>query len=155
MSTVAGRMAAAFQKVTGLPVNPPDDWRIDTVGFIVTTSRKPNSRRHLFKAERLISDSSGRVMATVAHTEDTSVGAMVAAMRKADRDAGVLATVSDRLTEDGWEIDPMIAGTDSGITAHRAGIAIMIYGDGKVVCSDLTAAIYAESVVKVVNGEMP
>jgi hypothetical protein len=148
-------MAAAFQKVTGLPVNPPDDWKIDTAGFIVTTSRKPSSRRHLFKAERLISDSSGRVMAAVAHTEDTSVGAMVAAMRKADRDAGVLAAVSDRLTEDGWEVDPMIAGTDSGITAHRAWIAIMICGDGKVVCSDLTAAIYAESVVKVVNGEMP
>jgi len=155
VSTVAGRMAAAFQKVTGLPVNPPDDWKIDTAGFIVTTSRKPSSRRHLFKAERLISDSSGRVMAAVAHTEDTSVGAMVAAMRKADRDAGVLAAVSDRLTEDGWEVDPMIAGTDSGITAHRAWIAIMICGDGKVVCSDLTAAIYAESVVKVVNGEMP
>lgn len=155
MITVAGRMAAAFQKVTGLPVNPPDDWKIDAAGFIVTTSRKPNSRRHLFKAERLISDSSGYVMAAVAHTEDTGVGAMVAAMRKADRDAGVLATVSDRLTEDGWEIDPMIAGADSGITAYRAGIAIMIYGDGKVVCSDLTAAIYAESVVKVVNEEMP
>lgn len=154
MSTVAWRMAAAFQEVTGLPVNPPGDWKIDTAGFIVTTSRKPSSRRHLFKAERLIYDSSGRVMAAVAHTEDTSVSAMVAAMRKADRDAVILATVSDRLTGDGWEIDPMIAGTDSGITAYRAGIAIMIYGDGKVVCSDLTAAIYAESVVKVANGEM-
>ena len=80
---------------------------------------------------------------------------MVGVMHRAERRANVLAAVSDHLAEDGWEIDPMIAGVGSGITARRAGIAVMVYSDGKVVSSDLTAAIYAEAVVKVVEEEMP
>ena len=66
-----------------------------------------------------------------------------------------MAAVSDRLTDDGWEIDPMIAGAGSGITARRAGIAVMVYSDSSVVSSDLTAAIYAEAAVKVAEEETP
>lgn len=67
----------------------------------------------------------------------------------------LMAAVSDRLAGDGWEIGPMIAGVGSGITARRAGIAVMVYSDGSVQSSDPTAAIYAESVVKVAEEEVP
>lgn len=93
-------------------------------------------------------------MTAAVSTEWTGTEAMMAAMREADRRATVLAAVSDRLAEDGWTIDPMISGADSGITASRDGVAIMIYGDGKVVSSDLMATIYGEAVVKVAAEEM-
>ena len=83
----------------------------------------------------------------------TSVRAMVGAMREADRRAQVLRGVSDRLTEDGWTIDPMIGGLGSGITAHRAGVAVMIHSDGRAVSSNLMAQIYAEAVVRVVEDD--
>lgn len=155
MSTMAERMAEAVLLADGLPVEPPEDWKIDTGKFIVTVERTPGTRRHTFKAARFITDNAGRTMVAGAEDDWTSVGAMVGVMHQADRRANVLASVSDRLTDDGWEIDPMIAGVGSGITARRAGIAVMVYSDGKVVSSDLTAAIYAEAVVKVVEEEMP
>ena len=148
-------MAAALQKVTGLPVNPPDDWKIDTGDFLITVVRTPGSRRHTFKAARFITDKAGRTIVATSESYWTSVDAMVGVMRKADRRAVVLAAVSDCLDEDGWKIDPMIAGVGSGITARRPGIAVMVYSDGKVASSDLTAAIYVESVVKVAEEETP
>lgn len=155
MSTMAERMAAAVERVTGVAVTPPEDWKIDTGDFLLTVERTPGSRRHTVKAARFIVGKAGRTMVAEAEDDWTCVGAMVGVMHRAERRANVLAAVSDHLTEDGWEIDPMIAGVGSGITARRAGIAVMVYSDGKVVSSDLTAAIYAEAVVKVVEEEMP
>lgn len=65
MSTIAERMATAFEKVTGLPVNPPEDWMIGANGYTVTMTNMPGSCRYLFKAGRVIRDGSGRVMAAV------------------------------------------------------------------------------------------
>lgn len=43
MSTIAERMATAFEKVTGLPVNPPEDWMIGANGYTVTMTNMPGS----------------------------------------------------------------------------------------------------------------
>ena len=153
MSTIADRMAAAFKEVTGLSFVPSDDRRISTERFIVTAYREPASRRYTFKAERFIMDSTGRVMVAESEADCTSVRAMVGAMREADRRARVLRGVSDRLTEDGWTIDPMIGGLGSGITAHRNGVAVMIHSDGRAVSSNLMAQIYTEAVVRVIEND--
>ena len=155
MSTIAERMAAAVMRVTGVTVTPPEDWKIDTGEFLIIVERTPGSRRHTFKAARFVTDNAGRTMVAESEDDWTCVDAMVGVMRRADRRANVLASVSDRLTDDGWEIDPMIAGVGSGLTARRAGIAVMVYSDGRAVSSDVTAAIYAEAVVKVAEEEMP
>lgn len=93
MSTIAERMATAFEKVTGLPVNPPEDWMISTNGYTVTMTNMPVSCRYLFKAGRVIRDGSGRVMAAESKTECTSIADMVNAMQNADRCARVLASL--------------------------------------------------------------
>lgn len=105
MSTMAERMAEAALLADGLPVKPPEDWKIDTGKFIVTVERTPGTRRHTFKAARFITDNAGRTMVAEAEDDWTSVGAMVGVMHQADRRANVLASVSDRLTDDGWEDD--------------------------------------------------
>ena len=155
MSTMAERMAEAVMLVDGLPVKPPEDWKIDTGKFIVTVGRAPGTRRHTFKAARFITNNAGRTMVAEAEDDWTSVGAMVGVMRRADRRANVLAAVSDRFADDGWEIDPMIAGVGSGLTARRAGIIVMVYSDGRVESSDSVAKNYAEAVVKVAEEETP
>lgn len=132
MSTIAERMAEAVLLVDGLPVKPPEDWKIDTGKFIVTVERVPGTRGHTFKAARFIADKAGRTIVATSESYWTSVDAMAGAMREADRRAFVLAAVSDCLDEDGWEIDPMIAGCDHGITAFRNGVKARIYGDGTV-----------------------
>ena len=155
MSTIAERLAAAAKLVTGLPVSPPKRWKIDTGAFIVAVERAPYTSRHTFKASRFIVDSAGRGLFATAECERTSVDAMVGAMREADRRAAVLAAVSDRLTGDGWEIAPGIGDASSGLMARTAGIAVMIYSDDKVVSSDITATIYVEATIKVVEEEVP
>lgn len=154
MSTIAERMATAFEKVTGLPVNPPEDWMISTNGYTVTMTNMPVSCRYLFKAGRVIRDGSGHVMAAESKTECTSIADMVNAMRNADRCARVLAGVSDRLTEDGWEIDPLVDDKGFGITAKRAGIEVLVYSNGEVVSSDLMAETCACAVVADVDSEL-
>lgn len=155
MSTMAERMAEAVLLADGIPVRPPEDWKIDTGKFIVTVERTPGTRRHTFKAVRFIADNAGRMLVAESEGDRTSVGAMVDVMRRADRRANVLASVSDRLTDDGWEIDPMITGVGSGITARRPGIAVMVYSNGRVASSDVTARLYAECAVKVAEEETP
>lgn len=154
MSTIAERMATAFEKVTGLPVNPPEDWTISTNGYTVTMTNMPVSCRYLFKAGRVIMDGSGRVMAAESKTECTSIADMVNAMQNADRCARVLAGVSDRLTEDGWEIDPLADAEGFGITAKREGIKVLVYSNGEVVSSDLMAETYTRAVVADVDSEL-
>ncbi len=154
MGTIAERMAAAVERVTGVAVTPPEDWKIDTGDFLITVVRTPGSRRHTVKAARFIIDKAGRTMVATAESDRTSVPAMVGVIHRADRRANVLAAVSDHLTDDGWEIDPMIACVGSGITARRARIAVMVYSNGKVVSSDLTARIYVECAVKVAEEEV-
>ena len=100
-------------------------------------------------------DSTGRVMVAESEADCTSVRAMVG--RDEGRRIGraqVLRGVSDRLTEDGWTIDPMIGGLGSGITAHRNGVSVMIHSDGRAVSSNLMAQIYAEAVVRVVENDV-
>ena len=66
----------------------------------------------------------------------------------------VLRGVSDRLTENGWTIDPMIGGLGSGITAHRNGVAVMIHSDGRAVSSNLVAQIYVGVAVRVIENDV-